>query len=108
MSERWSRAQERSIRHWRQVFDSIGHRRAPAVVAELNELSALCEMAGEEAGGREAERCRHCVVFSDARQCADTRLDISAFVLNGELGKARSATLAVVDRISTARPPELG
>lgn len=105
MAVRWNEAQERSVKHWRRILDSIGRRNALAVVSELNELSALCEMAGEEAGG-EDERCSHCVVFGDARQCADTRLDISAFVLNGEMDQARAATQAVVDRIAAATPPE--
>ena len=106
MASRWNAAQKRSVRHWRRVLDSIGRRSAMVIVAELNELSALCEMAGEEAGGA-PDRCRHCVVFADAANCADTRLDISAFVLAGEADKARAATLAVVERIQAASPPVL-
>lgn len=106
MAERWELAQERSIRHWRRILESIGRRDGMAIVSELNELSALCEMAGEEAGGG-PERCRHCVVFANAANCADTRLDISAFILNGEMEKARAATTAVVGRIRVAGPPAL-
>ncbi len=104
MAGRWDQAQRRSIRHWHRILDSIGRRDAIAVVTELNELSALCEMAGEDAGG-DTKRCRHCVVFSSAENCVDTRMDISAFVLNGQLDKARAATLAVVERIQAASPP---
>jgi len=106
LAGRWDQAQRRSIRHWHRILDSIGRRDAMAVVSELNELSALCEMACEEAGS-DTERCRHCVVFTSAVDCANTRMDISAFVLNGELDKARAATLAVVERIQAASPPVL-
>jgi hypothetical protein len=103
MAVRWQEAQKRSVGHWRRILGSIGRRNAMAIVAELNELSALCEMAGQEAGGEE-DRCGHCVVFKDARQCADTRLDISASVLNGESDSARAATSAVLDKILAASP----
>jgi hypothetical protein len=103
MAGRWNEAQRRSIRHWRRILDSIGRRDAMAIVSELNELSALCEMAREDAGS-DAERCRHCVVFASADDCTETRMDISAFVLNGELDQARAATLAVVERIQDASP----
>ena len=76
------------------------------MVAELNELEELSEMAAVTAGG-EIGRCRHCAVFADVKQCADTRLDISAFLLDGDTKKARAATMAVVERIATASPPEL-
>lgn len=106
MAVRWNKAQERSVRHWRGILDSIGRRDAMAIVSELNELSALCEMAGEESGG-EARRCRHCVVFQDAGGCADTRLHISGALLSGEMDEARAATLAVIELITDARPREL-
>ncbi len=106
MAVRWNQARERSVRHWRRIHDCSGRRGPMAIVSELNELSALCEMAGQEAGG-EDERCSHCVVFGDARQCADTRIDISAFLINGEADRARAATMAVVERIATARPRAL-
>lgn len=104
MTERWEETRRRSIRHWRRVLESIGRRDALAIVAELSDSSALCEMAAEEAGGEECERCAHCVVFGDAGDCADVRLDIAAFVLNGELREARQATMAVIARIRAARP----
>ena len=106
MTVQWDKARERSLLHWRRLLDSIGRRRAMAIVCEVNELEALCEMAGEQTGDQR-ERCRNCVVFADAGNCADTRLDISAFVLNGETRKARAATLAVVERIAAACRPEL-
>ena len=42
-----------------------------------------------------------------AAQCADTRMGISALVLDGEIDKARAAIMEVVERISAAGPPEL-
>ncbi len=104
MAVRWNQARDRSVRHWRWILDSIGRRDAMTIVTELNELGALCEMAVEQAGGEEGH-CRHCFVFGDARHCVDTRLDISALVLTGDTDKARAATMAVVERISAARPP---
>lgn len=104
MAVRWDEARSRSIRHWRWIVDSIGRRDAMMIVDELNDLGALCEMAVEQAGGEEGH-CRHCVVFGDATQCVDTRLDISALVLAGENDDARAATMALVERISAARPP---
>ena len=89
------------MRHWRRILDSIGRRDPVAVVAELNGIAALCEMSGESADPREP--CRDCLVFTDAGHCADTRLDISAFALNGEIRKARAATRAIVERIAAAR-----
>ena len=102
----WDQAQRRSVTHWRGILDGIGRRDALAIVHELSQLGALCEMAREEAGGA-VDRCRYCLVFADARQCADTRLNISALVLNGELDEARAATMAVVERIADADPPRL-
>ena len=106
MSGRWNEAQRLSILQWRQIYDSIGRRDALAIVAELNEVGELCQMARERAGGGPG-RCRYCVVFADAEQCADARLDISAYVINGEIDKARLAARAVIERIEAARLPEL-
>ena len=74
MAVRWNQAQERSVRHWRRVLDSIGQRSAMAIVSEVNELGWLCEMSGEHSS-EQRERCRRCVVFADASQCADTDAD---------------------------------
>ena len=106
MAVRWDQAQRRAVKHWQRILDGIGRRDALAVVSEINELSALCEMAREDAGG-EAGRCAHCVVFADANQCVDTRLDISALVLDGRLDEARAASATVVRRITAASPSEL-
>ncbi len=106
MAVRWDQAQRRAVKHWQQVVDGIGRRDPLAVVSEINELSALCEMAREDAGG-EAGRCAHCVVFADAGQCVDTRLDITALLLDDQLDGARTAGETVVRRIAAASPPEL-
>ena len=106
MAVRWEQAQRRAVKHWQRIVDGIGRRDTLAVVSEINELSALCEMAREDAGG-EAERCAHCVVFGDAGQCVDTRLDISALLLDGQLAKARAAGATIVGRIAAATPSEL-
>ena len=104
MAVEWNQARERSVRRWRRILDSIDRRDPIAIVGEINEIAALCEMTRAEAAGP-ADRCRRCVVFADASYCADIRLDISAFVLNGETDKARAATMAVVERIAAARRP---
>ena len=106
MAVRWDQAQRRAARHWRHVVDGIGRRDPLAIAAELNETSALCEMACEEAGS-EAERCGYCAVFADARQCADARLDITTLLLGGEPDRARAAAMKIVDRIAAADPPGL-
>ena len=106
MALRWDEARARSLRHWRWIVERIGSSDPMTIVDELNELGGLCEMAVEQAGGEEGH-CRHCVVFGDARQCVDTRLDISALVLAGETDKARAATMAVFERIFAASPPGL-
>ena len=106
MAVRWSQAQRRAARHWRRVADGIGRRDPLAVVAELNETSALCELACEEAGG-DAGRCGYCVVFENARQCVDARMEISSMVMGGDLDGARTATMAIVERIAAAEPPGL-
>ena len=74
-----------------------------AIASELNDLSALCERAREDAGN-EAERCAHCIVFGNARRCVETRLKITEALLDGEMDEARAATMAVVAQIAGARP----
>jgi hypothetical protein len=74
------------------------------VVIEINELSALCEKAREEAGD-DAERCAHCIVFGDAASCANARLEITEALLEGDLDAARAAAESIVARIDAARPP---
>lgn len=106
MSVEWDEAQRSAARQWRRVADEIGRRDPLTIVADLNETSALCEMACCEAGAR-AERCSYCVVFAGARQCAEARLDITTLLLAGEVDRAREATLAIVERIAAAAPPSL-
>jgi hypothetical protein len=106
MTIQWLEARRRSTEQWRRILDSIGRRDPMAIVVELKRLGQVCEMATAAASGC-AEPCCNCAVFGHASHCVDTRLDISAFLLNGELDKARAATMAVVERIAFAQPPEL-
>lgn len=106
MGAGWDRAQRRAVEHWRRIADGIGRRDPLVIVAELNETSALCDAACEEAGG-EDRRCRHCAVFGDARACVDARLGLSSLVLGGETDRAREAATAIVERIAAAGPPKL-
>lgn len=102
----WSEAQARTAAHWRRILDGIGRRSPVTVVIEINELSALCEKAREEAGD-DAERCAHCIVFADARSCTNARLQITTALLDGDLDDAREATRAIVALINEARPSPL-
>lgn len=101
----WNEACERTLVHWRRVLDGLGDRDPLALVAELNEIADICEQA--RAGAADAgERCAHCAVFDDARECADARWRITDALLDGEFEEARAATMAIVSQIVAAGPAE--
>lgn len=106
MALRVDEARARSVRQWRRILAGIGRRDARAIVCDLNEPSAMCELALEDAGG-EARRCRYCTVFDNAGRCAEARWRITGALLSGEIETARTATAAVIERIIAAGPAEL-
>ncbi len=103
----WHEARQETLDKWQRIRKGIGNRDVLALITELNEACAVCELARSEAT-EPAERCSHCIVFGDAERCSEARWRICEALLDDELDEARAAVTGVLACIVAARPPENG
>jgi hypothetical protein len=77
----WEEARTGTLREWERIRASIGKAEEVELLADINAVCDLCQVASEEAR-HAGERCASCLAFQQFGGCQDANLAMSEMVVD--------------------------
>jgi hypothetical protein len=77
----WEEAKAGTLREWRRIRASIGSAEEIDLLADINAVCDLCQVASEEAAD-DADRCESCLGFQQFGGCQEANLAMSELVMD--------------------------
>ncbi len=103
----WDEARDRTLEQWRGLQDSFEARDEVELLAEINAICELCEVAKEKAAGQWG-RCDYCLAQRQFGGCTGISLQMSERVVEGDWDGLRQLIDQFIANLESMTVPSQG